>query len=74
MQRVTLNGNNFAKAASFRLENLPALTAFSADYNCFKQAELVFANDPMLKEIRLGTGAAQEGSLTLEAGETHGVE
>ena len=49
------------------MENLPALTDFTTDYKCFRQAEVLFAKDPKLAHIRLGTGAMQEGTLTLEA-------
>ena len=47
--------------------NLPALTTFSAEYNSFRQANLLFSNDPKLTEITLGAGTAQDGSLALEA-------
>ena len=49
------------------MENLPALTDFTTDYKCFRQAEVLFAKDPKLAHISLGMGAMQEGTLTLEA-------
>ncbi len=66
---MQLHGNNFAKAHTFNVANLPALTDFTADYKCFRQAEVLFAKDPKLAHIRLGTGAMQEGTLTMEARE-----
>ena len=66
---LQFHGNNFAKVTSLRVENLPALTDFTTDYKCFRQAEVLFAKDPKLAHIRLGTGAMQEGTLTLEARE-----
>ena len=69
---MQLRGNNFAKAPTFNVANLPALTDFAADFNAFKQAEVLFAKDPKLAHIRLGTGAMQEGTLTLEAREAEG--
>ncbi|KAM7459002.1 hypothetical protein BLSTO_00260 [Blastocystis sp. subtype 1] len=67
LSSVQFRGNNFAKAHTFNVANLPALTDFTADYKCFRQAEVLFAKDPKLAHIRLGTGAMQEGTLTLEA-------
>ena len=66
---LQFHGNNFAKVTSLRVENLPALTDFTTDYKCFRQAEVLFAKDPKLAHIRLGTGAMQEGTLTMEARE-----
>lgn len=54
------------------MENLPALTDFTTDYKCFRQAEVLFANDPKLAHIRLGPDTMQEGTLTLEAREAEG--
>ena len=64
---MQFHGNNFAKAHTFNVANLPALTDFTADNKCIPPAEVLFAKDPKLAHIRLGPDTMQEGTLTLEA-------
>ena len=49
------------------MSNLPALTTFTTENDCFAKASLYFSNDAKLTTITLGAKSATEGSLALES-------
>ena len=67
LQSIVLNGNNFATATTALVSNLPALTTFTTENDCFAKSSLHFSNDPKLQAIALGAKTAMDGSLALES-------
>ena len=61
-----LNGNNFGAVKTALVSNLPALTTFTTENDCFATASLYFSIDAKLTTITLGVKSATDGSLALE--------
>ena len=62
-----LNGNNFGAVKTALVSNLPALTTFTTENDCFATASQYFSNDAKLTTITLGVKSATDGSLALES-------
>ncbi len=49
------------------MTNLPVLTSFTAQNDCFTKATIKFLKNPVLKTLQLGRNTARDGELVLDS-------